>query len=210
MVAQVVLKVRVLLVRMEQNDFMALFFRQVFGRVISMLILPLDLTKDLPHSVLLRRSQLIKISLIVEPLGFQRVTISEVTTVPEELTFSHILLGHFRLLQNVVLGLEVLGICFGIEHKLIEHAADILDGRLLVDMFEEALSDTVAIRSKVHVIVHELHPSLHLLIVHLCVGQVMVKLLGRNLNLGELLVEIVVPLSSDVLELNLVNAQFLS
>jgi hypothetical protein len=120
MIAQVVLEVRILLERVEQDDFLTLVCRQVINGVVSVVVLPLHLVENLAHIVLLSRSQLVEISLIVKPLGSHGVTVSQVTTLPEQFTFSHILHGDLWLLKQVMLSLEILRVGFRVKGKLID------------------------------------------------------------------------------------------
>ena len=91
-------------------------------------------------------------------------------------------------------GVEEFSICFGVKDPFIKKKPDILEGCLLVHVFGEALADLRSVVLPISIAVHELDSWSDPFIVPLCLLRFVFKIRGRQLELRELVVNVVIPL----------------
>lgn len=201
-----VLVVRILLERVEQSDLHLLVRGQRLSRVISVSILPLNLIEDsLDLLGLVHLGHVFVLFAVGNPVGLHCVSVSDERVLPEQVVLRVVSLGLAGLLQQMLGRLPVLGGCLRVEDPLVEQTADVVELRLAVRVLDESLTDAVAISTVVHVVVHVGDSSLHPRVV--CLGNVKVvaQLVGGELEHFQFLVDVVVPLSLEQVQLDLVG-----
>lgn len=107
-----------------------------------------------------------------------------------------------------MLRLEEFCVGLRVKNEAVKETANVLDRRLLVNVLYEALPSSVSVTAEVDVAVHVLHLVLHDLVFNFDHGAHLLKVVRCQLELRKFAIDVVVPLRTQVPNLNIINCSF--